>query len=210
MTHHPYDDIDAFALGSLTPDQASELLRHADSCPTCAVLVAEALTGVAALAQLDGEQDVRRSLVTPLGRRPRRFALPAPWTVAAAAMAASIGLLIWNVNLQEGVPTLPIAAIVHSHFQHHELLGPSGSAKVLQATDGRWVYVVADGLTPRGRYVLWEKRGSAPAKVGEFSADGAGRAARYFEQTPGSIDGFSVTSVGEDPASPQSLNWSQK
>lgn len=208
MTQHPYDDIDAFALGSLTPDQAGELLRHADSCPTCAVLVTEALTGVEALAQLDGERDVRRSLVAPLARRPRRF-VPASWAVAATAIAACIGLLIWNVNLQEGVPTLPIAAIVHSHFQHHELRGPGGSAKVLQALDGRWVYVVADGLTPRGRYVLWEKRGSAPTKVGEFAADGAGRAARYFEQAPGSIDGFSVTTVGEDPASPQSLHWSR-
>jgi len=210
VTQHPYDDIDAFALGSLTPAEANELLRHADSCPTCAVLITEAMTGVDALAQLDGEKDVRRSLVAPLARRPRRFVVPPSWAVATAAMAASIGLLIWNVNLQQGLPTLPIAAIVHSHFQHHELLGPSGSAKVLQATDGRWVYVVADGLTPRARYVLWEKRGSAPTKVGEFAADGAGRAARYFEQAPGSIDGFSVTSIGEDPTSPQSLNWSQK
>jgi hypothetical protein len=44
-------------------------------------------------------------------------------------------------------------------------------------------------------------------KVGEFSANAAGRAASYYEQKPGAIDGFTVTAPGVDPADAQSLRW---
>jgi anti-sigma factor RsiW len=206
MMEHVHDDIEEFAIGGLPPERATELLRHADACPTCAVLVSEAMSGVAVLAQADGEKDVRRALVTPLVRRTRR-SVPASWAATAAAVAACIGLLIWNIDLQQGVPAPPIAALVHSHFAHHELQGQIGSAKVLQALDGHWVYVVADGLAPRERYVLWEKRGGAQSEIGEFSTDGAGRAAKYFEQAPGAIDGFAVTTPGADPTGARSLRW---
>jgi len=74
MTQHPYDDIDAFALGSVDDATARALLDHADACPTCAVLLADAMAGVGALASLEAPRPVKRTSpdigVTVL--RPRR------------------------------------------------------------------------------------------------------------------------------------------
>ena len=35
MTGHPYDDLEALALGDLDPVSAEIVMRHADACPTC-------------------------------------------------------------------------------------------------------------------------------------------------------------------------------
>jgi hypothetical protein len=215
---HPYDDIEAFALGDLDLARQRTVLDHADACHTCAVLLADAMTGMSALAQLEEPSELTRPVpavgsVSQLSVRQlptRRFA-PSVWFAGAAA-AACLALLLWNVQLREeaiGVPAPPpIAALVHSHFIHHPLTGPAGDAKVIQAVDGRWVYVVADGLTPRSRYALWEKRGSDTVKVGDFSTDGGGLAAQYFEQAPAKIDGYAVTAADQTPAQdPRALRW---
>jgi hypothetical protein len=217
---HPYDDIDAFALGDLDLARQRAVLDHADACTTCAVLVADAMTGMSALAQLEEPSELTRRVpaiadVSRLSVRQmptRRFA-PSVWFAAAAA-AACLALLLWNVQLRQeaiGVPAPPpIAALVHSHFIHHPLTGPAaaGNAKVIQAVDGHWVYVVADGLTPRSRYALWEKRGGDTVKVGEFSTDAGGLVAQYFEQAPAKIDGYSLTAADQTPAQDsRALRW---
>jgi hypothetical protein len=207
MTQHPYDEIEAFALGSLDDAAARALLDHADACPTCAVLLADAMAGVGALASLEAPRPVTRTSpdigVTVL--RPRR---PVSTWVAGAAIAACLGLILWNVQLRNEAVSVPIGALVHSHFVHHPLTGKAGDAKVLQAADGRWVYVVADGLSPHAHYALWETRGGTTAKVGELVADGRGDATRYFEQPAGQIDGFALTGADKTPASDTlQLRW---
>jgi len=214
---HPYEDIEPFALGDLPAERQRDILAHADGCPTCAVLLADAMTGVSALAELEEPREVLRpapAAVTEDVRRlvPRRIA-PSAWFAGLAA-AACLALLLWNVQLRNeaiGVPAAPpIAALVHSHFIHHPLTGPAGDAKVIQAVDGRWVYVVADGLTPRSRYVLWETRGNDTVKVGEFSSDGSGSAAQYFEQAPAAIVGYAVTAADQKPdQDPRALRWTE-
>ena len=214
---HPYDDIEAFALGDLDSDRQRAVLDHADGCPTCAVLLADAMTGISALVQVEEPREVTRPVpavsdtrLSTVRQLPSRRVAPSAWFAGLAA-AACLALLLWNVQLRNeaiGVPgALPVAALVHSHFIHHPLNGPAGSAKVLQAVDGHWVYVVADGLTPHARYDLWETRGGSTAKVGEFSAGGAGTAAQYFEQAPGTIDGFAVTMAGKPAQDSSALRW---
>jgi hypothetical protein len=210
---HPYDDIEAFALGGLEPERQRVVLDHADVCPTCAVLLADAMTGMSALAQLEEPREISRrvpAIVDVRQLRARRIS-PSAW-LAGAAAAACLALLLWNVQLRNeaiGVPAPPpIAALVHSHFIHHPLTGPAGDAKVVQAVDGRWVYVLADGLTPRSRYALWATRSGDTVKVGEFFTDGGGLAAQYFEQTPGTIDGYAVTGADQTPAKDsRALRW---
>lgn len=201
---HPYDQIEELALGDLEPDVQRSVLEHADACPTCAVLVANTMAGMSALAELETPQAVKRS--APLRALPRRVA-PSVW-LASAAAAAALALLWWNVELRGGAPVVPIAALVHSHFIHHALHGAGGSAKMIQAADGSWLYVVGDGLTPRGRYELWERRNAALHDVGAFSADGSGRTSAFWQQDPGSVDGIVVAPAGVDPHdSEHSLHW---
>ena len=223
MIGHPYDEIESFALGDLDQTVAARVLDHADACPQCAVLLAEAMAGTAALASGEGE----RALPADLGRRIAAAATSSTSTLARArsrrpnlayfaaglAAAAAVVMGIWNLDLRSGAPSVPIALLVHSHFQHHELrraagASGTGSAKVIQAIDGAWVYVVADGLAPRAGYELWELRDGSPARAGEFVTDDLGRAARYWEQSPGPIRKFIVARQGLDPnADTGALRW---
>ncbi|HME82424.1 MAG TPA: hypothetical protein VKF82_10135 [Candidatus Eremiobacteraceae bacterium] len=201
MIQHPHDQIEAFALGSLDEDDQRTVLEHADACPTCAVLLADAMAGVGALATLESPRPVDRALARPLAAPVARRRIGAPAWVATAALAACLALLFWNVRLRDDALTVPVGALVHSHFVHHPMAGgpqSAGSAKVLQAPDGHWIYVVADGLTPHGRYALWETRSGATQKVAELTADDRGQAARYVEQPQGAIEAV-VLSPGDKP-----------
>ena len=227
MTNHPHDDIEAFVLGELETPRAQAILVHADACPTCAVLLAEAMNGVAALAQLESPREVMRDA-------PRRVAVESPVAIAAgspvavefirprktfraasawfagAAAAACLALLFWNIQLRNDALSVPVSSLVHSHFIHHPLTNPksTAAAKVLQALDGRWLYVVTDGLAPHTRYDVWETRDGRTLIVGVISTDGAGRVTKYFEQTPGSISALAVTETGRSPEQDASaLRW---
>jgi len=217
MNDHPYDDISAFALGSLDEEAQRRLLDHADSCPTCAVLVAESMTGVGALAELEEPRPLTRSLpaarsestaqqtVTPLARPRSAFSVAGGW-VAAAALAASMVLLLVNVNALRQSPQVPIDALVHSHFAHHELTGTRGAAKVLLAADGQWIYVVADGLVPGARYDVYAWHGDASGRLGTFAADRQGRAAQYYT-TSGRLRTVVIVPQGKEPTDSDALHW---
>lgn len=219
MTDHPYDDIEALALGDLDEVTARRAMDHADRCHVCAVLVAQAFGGVAALdpgeerplqklrtldlASVIGN-DARAVDFVSTERRGRRPLLTGLATLAAGLAA----MIVWNVDLRSNLKTVPIDALVRSHFLHHPLTGPSGSAKVIVANDGSWVYLVADGLVPRGRYELWERRGALLTRLGAVSADNAGRGAEFWGQPPGSTSGFVLTPTGSDPLRDQrALRW---
>lgn len=224
MMTHPYDDIEAYALGSLEPEQAQRVIEHADSCPTCAVLMADAMATVHAMLgpQTDRPLDQARvlqrlpkpQLFRASGRaesRTRRSAA-LPWTLATAALAACLGLLLWNAQLGSRTITVPIASLVHSHFTHHALraaaAGVPGSAKVIQAVNGQWLYVVADGLKPRTTYELSEIVGGQQRAVGKFSSNDRGDAAAYWEQEPKKIDGFAIAPASDAAKiSKDELRW---
>ncbi|MBV8081635.1 MAG: zf-HC2 domain-containing protein [Candidatus Eremiobacteraeota bacterium] len=213
MTQHPYDEIEAFALGSLDDQTQRAVLDHADTCPSCAVLLADAMSGLGALAALETPRPLERDLalpftapavaarVTPL----RRVSLSA-WAAFAAA-AACLALLFWNVQLCNEAISVPVGALVHSHFIHHALRGPSASAKAIQAVDGHWVYVVADGLSPGARYVVWETRAGATTRASTLTANRNGQATAYMEQTAGAIDAVALAPEGKDPSDPSALRW---
>jgi hypothetical protein len=199
VTHHPIDQIEAFALGDLDPAAGNSVLEHADACPTCAILLAEAMSGVAVLAASDAErQQPGAPKVTSLSSRRAGNRPLAWWTGAAAAAAVVLG--VWNVELRRSQPVLPIASLVHSHFQHHALvsLPSAGSAKVILALDGSWLYALGDGLERNAGYQLWETRSpsGAPAEVGEFQSDAAGDAAAYWRQPPGPVTALWIVREG--------------
>jgi anti-sigma factor RsiW len=217
MNDHPYDDISAFALGSLDEEAQRRLLDHADSCPTCAVLVAESMTGVGALAELEEPRAMTRPLarpdsaaasqqaVTQLRPSRPRFTAFGGW-VAAAALAASMLLLLVNLNALRQTPPVPVAALVHTHFTHHQLAGTQGAAKVLQAADGQWIYLLADGLAPGARYDVYVWSGDTKGRLGTFAADGQGRAAEFYA-TAGLLHTVVIVPKGKAPSDPDALHW---
>jgi hypothetical protein len=175
------------------------------------VLVAEAMrvasavepAGERALMQPIDVSNLMQTTVRPL--RPRSTQLP--WVLAFAATAAALVLLVWNADLRSRAVVVPIASLVHSHFEHHALHGASGNAKVIQALDGHWLYLVADGLAPRTTYRLGERTGGAQRFVGEVTTDASGRAAGYWEQAPIRIQALTLDRASAVTPSAQGLRW---
>ena len=218
MITHPYDDIAAYALGTLDQTHAQAVLEHADGCPTCAVLMADAMVAMHGVLGAQPERPLpARHLLQrrfkpdilhgPSRTRPRFLhERLLPWSIAGAALAACIGLLFWSAQLRTHVLQVPVAALVHSHFTHHPLHGGVGSAKVIQALNGQWLYVVADGLRPRTSYTLSEVIGGHKRTVGTFSSDDAGNAAAFWQQPPAQIASVSVIPT-QSHSSEDELRW---
>jgi hypothetical protein len=210
VTRHPYDDIESFVLGELEPDHAVVVLDHADGCATCAVLLAEAVKGSAALANPLTARPSRASLRS----RPRLSPLTRTWPIIASlAAAACLALLVWNVDLRStmsALPPTPVAALVHSHFVHHPLVSTSGkeSAKAIVAADGSWVYIVADQLTPELPYAVWLTVDGRSSRLGSFAADSVGEGTAFFRMPRSKPQAIAVAPDGEDPAaSSAALRW---
>jgi|GEM_PF-1645787 len=218
MMTHPYEDIEAYALGSLDQQQAQRVLEHADGCPTCAVLMADAMAAVHSMMGSQPERPLPAAGMMQRMLRPQLFHSTASaysrapgipllsWSVAAASLAACFALLFSNAQLRSNAQQVPIALLVHSHFTHHELRGGTGNAKVIQATDGRWLYVVADGLMPRTFYTLSESAGGRSRVVGNFLSTNSGTATAYWEQSPARIDGLVIAPV-QNTGKNGTLRW---
>jgi anti-sigma factor RsiW len=223
MIEHPFDDLHEFGLGELPPARAEALLDHADRCPTCAVLLAEIMQGVAALeADAPTRANALPLRVAPTSSnaigepvsRTRRASSSRAWpAVASLATAACLGLFAWNMQLRSAyspLPPTPVRSLVHSHFVHHPLAGApgAGSAKAIVAADGSWVFIVADQLAAENQYDVWETRGGRQIKLGTFTADGSGEGTAYFAVPAAKTDGFAVVPAGNDPATNAStLRW---
>jgi len=206
MIAHPHDEIEAFALGSLDDVSARRMLEHADGCPTCAILLAEAMTTAHAL-ESGGERPLIKktrfadslpgALGGPLARQPS-------WMLQVATLAAVVLVIIGSINLIRSMRTstftVPVAALVHSHFTHHALHGERGNVKVIQDLNGRWLYLVADGLTPKARYDLFETVHGDRREVGQFVSTASGQATAYWEQAPARIDRLQVIPVDRPSA----------
>jgi hypothetical protein len=212
MIAHPHDEIEAFALGGLDEVAARRVLTHADQCPSCAVLLAEAMS-VAHALEPSGERALTKQI--QLGDRAAARGILASssggqrrWMLQIAALAATVLILVWSVdlirNMRSTTFTVPVASLVHSHFTHHALHGASGSAKVIQSLDGRWLYLLADGLAPKARYELVETINGTDRELGQFATTDSGQATAYWEQAPARIEAFRVTPVA---ASAPSLRW---
>ena len=194
MTKHPYDDLAAYALGDLDRAAAEEVARHADACPTCAAVLADSIRGVAALAGV-GVTRAGVKASYPWSRKNRER-----WMLGAAT-AAAVLLGAWNVEMRATAPSIPVDAIVHSHFTHHPLTGGQGSAKLIQSLDGSWIYLVADGLRPLRSYELIVDGTVA----GDVRADLAGRVTAYWTRPAEKITSAELRGADGAP-----LRWADK
>lgn len=203
MMSHPHEEIEAFALGSLDEVTGRRVLEHADQCPSCAVVLADALNAVHKM-EPGGERAIQRKIrFADLLPRQRTSAGPSVgrplWLLQVATAAAVVLIVISSINLIRGMHasslSVPVAALVHSHFTHHALHGEGGNVKVIQDLNGRWLYLVADGLTPKTRYDLFETVNGDRREVGQFVSTVSGEATAYWEQSPARIERLQVVSV---------------
>jgi len=204
MMPHPHDEIEAFALGSLDEAACRRVLEHADQCPTCAVVLADALNAVH-MMEAGGERAIAQKISLgdsrPLRAGSGNLWARQPWRLLqVAAIAAAVLIVVGGLNIIRGMQTIaytvPVASLVHSHFTHHALHGEGGNVKVIQDLNGRWLYLVADGLTPKARYNLFETVNGDQREVGQFVSTNSGEATAYWEQGPVRIQRLQVVSVG--------------
>jgi len=204
MMPHPHDELEAFALGSLDEAACRRVLAHADQCPTCAVVLADALNAVH-MMEAGGERAIAKKIGVG-DSLPLRAGFGSSWArqpwrlLQVAAIAAAVLIVVGGLNVIRGMQTIaytvPVASLVHSHFTHHALHGEGGNVKVIQDLNGRWLYLVADGLTPKARYNLFETVSGDQREVGQFVSTNSGEATAYWEQGPARIQRLQVVSVG--------------
>ncbi|MBV8338352.1 MAG: zf-HC2 domain-containing protein [Candidatus Eremiobacteraeota bacterium] len=208
MTAHPYEDLEALALGGLDEQTSRRVLAHADNCPTCAAVLAQAMHTVNELepqTTLALASRALRATDVPLRSSTAERAAKRWRGVAMVAAAAALVLAAWSVNAVRNAhsnvagPVVPIAALVHSHFLHHALRGTGGSAKVIQALDGSWIYLVGDGFAPNRKYTLEEMTGDVGGEVGQGTTNTSGQISGYWTQTRRHIDSFRLVVSGSNP-----------
>jgi anti-sigma-K factor RskA len=128
-------------------------------------------------------------LVVPLtASRPRRLAW-APYAMAAAFAAISLGLLLWNVVLLTGDDSAEPRVVL--------LTGSAGSGAVVLSDDATTVHVAGMRELGAGEvYQLWVIEGGAPESVGLLAPEG-GAATHTLEQAVG---GDAVIAITVEPA----------
>jgi hypothetical protein len=78
----------------------------------------------------------------------------------------------------------------------------------LVASDGAWVYLVADQLRAGEKYDMWERRGALLSRLGIVQADRTGRVTQFWRQPAGAATGFALTESRADPMrAGNALRW---
>jgi anti-sigma factor RsiW len=169
MNQHLGDDAELYALGALEPAERDAVDAHLTVCAECAQRVGAAEETVAHLAsvvpraepspelgaRIRASAAMRRS-DKHLPREQAGRALRLVWMAVAASLVLAVALgaaLVQSGVLKDQLRAddLALVHVVYGHFQHAPLTRrvPSAlaAAKVLYASDGSWLYVVADRPT---------------------------------------------------------------
>jgi len=184
---HVRNHAEAYVLGWLSDDERRAVDAHAAGCAECLQSLGEAERTVTSLAaalprSLPSAQLARRLSGADAPAAGRRAPSPllhatrwfAPLAAAAALVLVLGGTLAVNQNLRGELADneLALVQVVNSHFNHVSMnaVAGAGSAKVLYARDGGWIYVVADN-PPAGAHVFASVAG-AERDLGALEREG--------------------------------------
>jgi anti-sigma-K factor RskA len=167
----------AYALDALEPDEARGYEEHLAGCERCREELASLQGAAGALAyavpparppeELRGRilaaARAERPNVVPL--RPRAWSRPLAVVVAVAAIAAIVGLAVWNVSLHNRLDRTREA------LRGVPLTGATGSVVV---SNGRGALVVSQlAPAPAGKtYQAWVIKGGRASSAGTFAGGG--------------------------------------
>jgi anti-sigma-K factor RskA len=188
MTLHPRDDLAAFALGALEPDEARAVRAHLNACEVCAAELSaleEAAFAIAATSERETPARLRRAIVerahhdrraTPRGRwlwslvdalrRPVPFAIP---VALGVLLAISVGAYLGARNDSDryaralsGIAGARVVALAPTG----EVEGVRGSLVI--PADGAGPYLILDlPAPPSGKtWEAWILRGETPLAAG--------------------------------------------
>ena len=149
---NPHDDVEAYVLGALDPDDVRAFESHAATCAQCREAIASYAGVLAAL---------RRLPVASPPEMPRVRRMPLAWRLGAgiaAAVALAIGLGAALAANRGDEDARAIAEMLGSHARMVALAGPGARGSALVDAGGRRTAFVLSGLpqAPRGRgYQVW-------------------------------------------------------
>jgi anti-sigma factor (TIGR02949 family) len=196
------DDVAAYALGALEPDEAEAFRRHLADCPECR----EELAGFEQVTEALPPASAQYAVPKSLRRRVMQEVRATPKSAGAGPPArlawASRPLLAWSGALAAVLVAVIVAVALSSGGSNgtQVIRASTGNAE-LQVTSGRGDLVVHRlPQLPAGRtYEMWVQRGSAPpVPTGTlFGVTSTGTAA---VGVPGSLDGVSAVMVTQEPS----------
>jgi len=201
------DEVAAYALGALEPDEAERFRAHMETCVVCRdeflafreVVDVMPLAAPAYRAPRSLRRRVRRAVADDIrGRAPevaprgRRFAFPRPTLALSAVATAAVAAVVLVIALSSG--SGPSTRLIHA-----QVTGQGTAA--LRLSGGHTQLVVHDfAAPPAGQiYEVWLQRGErTPTPAGQlFDVDHHGDT---DVQVPGSMRGVSRVLVTPEPA----------
>jgi hypothetical protein len=235
--HARYDELAVgWALHALEPEEEAEFSRHLAGCARCAETVAGTAEVMGAMAvelpPADPSEDLRARLrgavasteqvhraepddpappaasPAPPPRRRRALSL----ALVAAAVAAVLGLGVWNVGLRSERADLSAtvaeqrdvvdALLTPGRATVATLDGDGGPVATVVAREDR-VQVVTYGLAANDStdttYVLWGLGNGAPTPLGPFDVEGSQIAVETVGSESTGVDGFAQYGISIEP-----------
>ena len=199
--HHCGDDVAAYALGALEPDEAEAFRRHLAACSECQEELAgfEQVTETlpAAGAVYAVPKGLKRRVMQEVRAEPNSTASP-----SSGLQWASRPLLAWSGALAAVLVAVIVAVALSS--------GGSGGTTVIQASAGNAELRVTNGhgdlvvhrlrqLRAGRIYEIWVQRGSAPP-VPTGTLFGVTSSGSASVGVPGSLSGVSAVMVTDEPS----------
>ena len=206
------DDLAAYALGALGPDEAAELERHVADCESCGARLRWLTPAIdvlpAAVPQRTPPDELRERLMETVRAEAAPSAAPvrerrAPWfdwrsfMLRPAAGLAAVALLAGGIGVGYAVrggdesatperETLPAEALVADVSATLELHGDSGTLHVNQLPE----------IGPDEVYEVWVQRAGVMEPASLFVLDKSGAA---LAAVPGPLTGAEAVAVTVEP-----------
>jgi anti-sigma factor RsiW len=197
------EDVAAYVLGALEPDEAEAFRAHIADCAACREEVAELEQVTAALppagAMYAVPKDLKRRVMHDVRANPKQ---PTERRAELAGPLLRGPLLVWSGALAAVLVAVIVAVALTS--------GGSSATKVIQASAGNAELRITGGhgdlvvhrlpqLSAGRIYEMWVQRGgAAPAPTGTLFAVRSNGTASVG--VPGSLNGVSAVLVTDEPA----------